>query len=141
MGEKPSFARGSCADMDLVQAADSGDGLKLNMSRRPREVPVHPVETIQESQPAMMRDLELTTYKNVYGAHFPAYVKMQEHFLEQVGRAPHLPSSKIALEIFRGDDIDIDFRDTLGDHESSGMDLDAHLAMERKLGIQVKGDF
>lgn len=46
-----------------------------------------------------------------------SYMQTQEHLLSQVGRAPHLPSSRIALEIWNGEDETIGFEDVLGDEE------------------------
>ena len=64
------------------------------------------------------------------------HMQMMEAHLSQVGRAPHLPSSRIAMEVYRGDDETIDFADVFGDDVELNTQLDAHLAMEKKLGIQ-----
>lgn len=53
-----------------------------------------------------------------------------------VGRAPHLPSSRIALETWTGEDEMIGFEDVLGDEEMVPQHVEPHLALERKLGIQ-----
>lgn len=128
--------------MNLVGVADSGDQLVYQHGAvRPTEVVEHPVEKIQKTHAEVQQNLEFTSYKHIYGGHYPVLMKMQENHLREVGRAPHLESSRIALEIFRGDDVDIDFNDVLGDNESGFGQLDPHVAMERKLGIQVKGDF
>ena len=83
----------------------------------------------------------MSTYRNVYGAHFPAILRMQEAALAEVGRAPGLPSSRIALEVLRGEDENIDYCDVLGTDECSRPPVDMHLAMERKLGIQIRSDW
>jgi hypothetical protein len=81
-----------------------------------------------------MENLEMSTYRNVYGAHFPSILRMQAAAFAEVGRAPGLPSSHIALEVLRGDDENIDYCDVLGTDDRPLADM--HLAMERKLGIQ-----
>ncbi len=88
-----------------------------------------------------MENLEMSTYRNVYGAHFPAILRMQEHAFAEVGRAPGLPSSRSALEVLRGDDENIDYCDVLGTDECSRPQVDMHLVMERKLGIQIRSDW
>ena len=163
---RPFLLTTACLQQNLVGVSDSGSELVFQHgSTRPQEVKVHPMETIQSSHAQVQQTLDHTSYRHIYGAHFPAYVKLQEAFLGDVGRAPHLSSSRIALEVFRGDDVDIDFEDWLGDEESGRYDmqyfcflyllttlshssfvkfrgqLDPHIAMERKLGIQIKGDF
>ena len=88
----------------------------------------------------VMTALEMSTYRNVYGAHFPAILRAQDEVLRGVGRGPGLPSSGVAVEVLRGQDEDLDWSDVLGDESGRG-DVDMHLAMERKLGIQIRSDF
>jgi hypothetical protein len=88
-----------------------------------------------------MQNLEMSAYRNVYGASFPAILRGQEEVLREVGRAPGLPSSRVALEVLRGTDEDIDFADFLGECDSGSSHSDMHLAMEKKLGIQIRSDY
>jgi hypothetical protein len=95
----------------------------------------------QKNHRELTENLEMSAYRNIFGAHYPAILREQEVMLRGVGRAPGLPSSRIALEVLRGEDEDIDFGDVLGDFESGCGHTDMHLAMERKLGIQIRSDY
>jgi len=95
------------------------------------------VEVIQKNHKQVQDNLNSTAYQNLYGYAFPSILQMQEHMISQVQRPPCLPSSRVALDILQGNDEDIGFEDYLGNENDSPVELDPHVAMEARLGIQL----
>lgn len=80
-------------------------------------------------------DSKLNMLGNVYGAHVPMRKRMDMRIVSACQRMPGLPSSNLGLEILLNKHEDLDFDDFLADPTFATEQIDVHLAMEKRLGL------
>lgn len=80
-------------------------------------------------------DSKLNMLGNVYGAHVPMRKRMDMRIVSAAQRMPGLPSSNLGLEILLNKHEDLEFDDFLADPAFSSEQIDVHLAMEKRLGL------
>jgi len=105
---------------------------KLAMSQHG---PSHPVESIERNWRQRELDSKLNMLGSVYGAHVPMRKRMDMRIVSASQRMPGLPSSNFGLEILLNKHQDIDFDDFLNNPMYATEQIDVHLAMEKRLGM------
>ncbi|TMW68648.1 hypothetical protein Poli38472_006116 [Pythium oligandrum] len=98
--------------------------------------PVHPVQQLQTMHRRNQFELKMATVEQVYGKAAAMRLRTEKAVMEQFGRLPGLPSSRIGLDTVTGADEELNFSDFLNDpNEHPEHNFRVHEAMEVKLSI------
>ncbi|KAG4104542.1 proteasome maturation factor UMP1-domain-containing protein [Neocallimastix lanati (nom. inval.)] len=80
-------------------------------------LPAHPLQTRLEHWDETQNRLQMTMFRNSYGAHVPIRLQMEKAIVSQLNRAPyhlHPECNNVGLEILNGVDNSLAFEDFLG---------------------------
>lgn len=96
-----------------------------------------PAERARRAEQWRQRELDskLNMLGSVYGAHVPMRKRMDMRIVSAVQRLPGLPSSNLGLEILLNKHEDLEFDDFLADPAFAADQIDVHMAMEKRLGL------
>ncbi|CAD7687813.1 unnamed protein product [Nyctereutes procyonoides] len=79
--------------------------------------------------------MNFSTLRNIQGLFAPLKLQMEFKAVQQVQRLQFLPSSNLSLDILRGNDETIGFKDILNDPSQSELMGEPHLMVEYKLSL------
>ncbi|XP_072040735.1 proteasome maturation protein-like [Amphiura filiformis] len=95
----------------------------------------HPLERSEKSFLENKHAQEMAFLQRTQGRHAPLRLRMEQHAVKQIGRAPCLPSSNVAMDSLLGRDLEIGFEDILNAPGDSEMMGNPHAMMERQQGL------
>ncbi|EHB00454.1 Proteasome maturation protein [Heterocephalus glaber] len=115
---------------------ESHDLLRKGFSCVKNELlPSHPLELSEKNFQLNQDKMNFSTLRNIQGLFAPLKLQMEFRAVQQVQRLPFLSSSNLSLDILRGNDETIGFKDILNDPSQSELMGEPHLMVEYKLGL------
>eukprot|EP01089_Gocevia_fonbrunei_P002388 TRINITY_DN1235_c0_g1_i3.p1 TRINITY_DN1235_c0_g1~~TRINITY_DN1235_c0_g1_i3.p1 ORF type:complete len:132 (-),score=35.19 TRINITY_DN1235_c0_g1_i3:29-424(-) len=124
--------------MELPFHGENVDPLRkgiLAKKAQPNNAVFHPVDRIQQKSNNNDIALKRFALANMYGAHFPLRLQMEESILSGIQRLPPLHSEFLGLRSLTNDDETIGFEDYLNNPRDAEYSVDLHSVMEAKLGL------
>ncbi|XP_065885861.1 proteasome maturation protein-like [Dysidea avara] len=96
-------------------------------------IPAHPLEYVERHYEVNKEELSYQALRHSQGLHAPLKLKMERMLVSKVGRMPPLHSSNLAMDTLTGRDETVEFCDYLNVSWDTEVNVDGHLAMEKKL--------